>query len=353
MAIQQMETGYKPEFGLGALYSGWNAGNTMRSNEEELLRQILANKQKEQEMPYDLAVKRLAGNEADTMNTPESIMQKIQGILGLAKLQQAQGQTAQEIQESDSASKIAENQNKTGTNLLDNMIRKLQLEGNGSTTDTPSTDQSGFPEGYGKGSVWPDRLGLSPNPLIPFGKMASQDSLRGTMDQEQNPLFSNMVNAAVNTPKHLQSMQIGEQRGLFGLENTRLRTAASLEAMKERLKAVVQKDPSLSSYIAKQYSIASGETPGDPERALATLHQIIADKMRVNNALVTQPIDIQGTQEQGKVVTKESAVEQYIKEHPGLSHRQKQQIRIQANKEEEAAKAKINLPAGVTLSPNQ
>jgi len=75
--------------------------------------------------------------------------------------------------------------------------------------------------------------------------------------------------------------------------------------------------------------------------------------MRVNNALVTQPIDIQGTQEQGKVVTKESAVEQYIKEHPGLSHRQKQQIRIQADREEEAAKAKIKLPAGVTLSPNQ
>ena len=350
MAIQQMETGYKPEFGLGALYSGWNAGNTMRSNEEELLRQILANKQKEQEMPYDLAVKRLAGNEADTMNTPESIMQKIQGILGLAKQQQAQGQTAQEIQESDSASKIAENQNKTGTNLLANMIRNKQLKqgsniGFGMGTASPR-------EGDGNLGLYQDVMN-NPNITPEQRMLIQQDAEKSGMLSKFNPEIKNLMDIAVNTPEHVQKMQVGEQRGLFGLENTRLRTAASLEAMKERLKAVVQKDPSLSSYIAKQYSIASGETPGDPEKALATLHQIIADKMRVNNALVTQPIDIQGTQEQGKVVTKESAVEQYIKEHPGLSHRQKQQIRIQADREEEAAKAKIKLPAGVTLSPNQ
>lgn len=344
MAIQQMETGYKPEFGLGALYSGWNAGNTMRSNEEELLRQILANKQKEQEMPYDLAVKRLAGNEADTMNTPESIMQKIQGILGLAKQQQAQGQTAQEIQESDSASKIAENQNKTGTNLLANMIRNKQLEqgsniGFGMGTASPR-------EGDGNLGLYQDVIN-NPN-ITPEQKMLiQQDAEKSGMLSKFNPEIKNLMDIAVNTPEHVQKMQVGEQRGLFGLENTRLRTAASLEAMKERLKAVVQKDPSLSSYIAKQYSIASGETPGDPEKALATLHQIIADKMRVNNALVTQPIDIQGTQEQGKVVTKESAVEQYIKEHPGLSHREKQQIRLKA------AKPEIKLPEGVTLSPDQ
>ena len=43
--MQNITTGYQPEFGLGALYQGINAANTESANEEELRKLFLANQQ--------------------------------------------------------------------------------------------------------------------------------------------------------------------------------------------------------------------------------------------------------------------------------------------------------------------
>ena len=54
MALPQIETGYKPEFGLGALYQGFNAANADQSAQEEIIKQFLANQQSQVMNPLDV-----------------------------------------------------------------------------------------------------------------------------------------------------------------------------------------------------------------------------------------------------------------------------------------------------------
>ena len=49
-----IETGYKPEFGLGAVYQGFNAANADMSAQEELIKQFLANQREQQMQPLDI-----------------------------------------------------------------------------------------------------------------------------------------------------------------------------------------------------------------------------------------------------------------------------------------------------------
>ena len=39
--MQNIETGYKPDFGLGAWFAGQNAANTEAANEEELIKSLV------------------------------------------------------------------------------------------------------------------------------------------------------------------------------------------------------------------------------------------------------------------------------------------------------------------------
>lgn len=83
MALPMIETGYKPEFGLGAVYQGFNAANADMSAEEELVKQFLANQREQQMQPLDMKKanltnegmvfdnmkKNLEGNQALVQNT--------------------------------------------------------------------------------------------------------------------------------------------------------------------------------------------------------------------------------------------------------------------------------------------
>ena len=82
-----IDTGYKPEFALGALYQGWNAADAQQSNQLELIKQALANQREQQVQPLDVENKRLtnqgmvfdnmvkdlAGAQAKAQNTPEML----------------------------------------------------------------------------------------------------------------------------------------------------------------------------------------------------------------------------------------------------------------------------------------
>ena len=57
--LAEIDTGYKPEFGLGALYQGMNAANADMSAQEEILRQFLANQREQQMQPLDIEKARL------------------------------------------------------------------------------------------------------------------------------------------------------------------------------------------------------------------------------------------------------------------------------------------------------
>ena len=55
MTIPTIDTGYKPEFGLGALYQGFNAANSDQASELELIKQFLANQREQQMQPIDVS----------------------------------------------------------------------------------------------------------------------------------------------------------------------------------------------------------------------------------------------------------------------------------------------------------
>ena len=57
MAFSQIETDYKPNFGLGAYYQGINAANAKQLSEEEILKAFLNNQKEQNEQPLDLMIK--------------------------------------------------------------------------------------------------------------------------------------------------------------------------------------------------------------------------------------------------------------------------------------------------------
>jgi len=266
MAIQNIETGYKPEFGLGALFSGWNAGNTMRSNEEEILRQILANKQKEQEMPHELAMKQYEGALANAkLASPDYIPKALLGYIGQMNSQQAAGDRAMQTLDSSVAAGNAENLNKAGEEDLFRRIRDLQLTGTGGSI------------GFGKGTAQPQEgdgnLGLFQdvmnNPdLTPEQKnLVYADAEQSGMLNQTQGLIDRFMKIATDTPPHRQKMALGEQKGLFGLQNTQMRTQAQIANMKERIANLKTKSPSLSQQDAQAIAIYSGQIPGDVDAA--------------------------------------------------------------------------------------
>lgn len=91
-----IETGYKPEFGLGALYQGFNAGNADQSAQEELLKQFLANQHAQVQNPLDeqTTAQNLLANHYKTdprYQTGMTDMIEGQGYSNLAAGQTAQG----------------------------------------------------------------------------------------------------------------------------------------------------------------------------------------------------------------------------------------------------------------------
>ena len=52
--LPSIDTGYKPEFALGALYQGFNAGNADQSAQQEIIRQFLANQREQSMQPIDV-----------------------------------------------------------------------------------------------------------------------------------------------------------------------------------------------------------------------------------------------------------------------------------------------------------
>lgn len=92
MAFPQIETGYKPEFGLGAVYQGFNAANADQSAEMELIKQFLANQREQQMQPLDIQkaqlsnqgtvfdnmTKGLQGAQAQAQNNPAMLQSFLQ-----------------------------------------------------------------------------------------------------------------------------------------------------------------------------------------------------------------------------------------------------------------------------------
>jgi len=93
MALPQIETGYKPEGALGALYQGFNAANADQGAELELIKQFLANQREQQMQPLDVGVRQWDAAQAqDKMNDPVFRQMLLKGSIGKNQSDAARGQ---------------------------------------------------------------------------------------------------------------------------------------------------------------------------------------------------------------------------------------------------------------------
>ena len=83
MAINQIETGYKPEFGLGAMWAGENAANAEMANQLDFIKQFLANQREQQMQPLDVGVRQWEAAAAqDKMDDPLFRQMVLKGGIG-------------------------------------------------------------------------------------------------------------------------------------------------------------------------------------------------------------------------------------------------------------------------------
>ena len=142
--MQNIETGYKPEFGLGAWFAGQNAANTEAANEEELIKSFLANQQSLQMNPL-LVQKQGYDNDVASYNAAEALAKQndkayIPAMLQGAKDQQAtigfDMQRKRDTLQGDVGATNAKNAVSATQDTLLNNFRKAQEVGDTKTANS-------------------------------------------------------------------------------------------------------------------------------------------------------------------------------------------------------------------------
>lgn len=130
MAIENISTGYKPEFALGALYHGFNAGSQDNASQLANLIQEQALQKSRVEDPYEVLKTQYEGLLANAKsNSPSYIPWMLQGTEGQMKSQDAAGQLAQGLlpfkQKAEAAALTAEG---TKNRLFGNMYQGIEQQ---------------------------------------------------------------------------------------------------------------------------------------------------------------------------------------------------------------------------------
>lgn len=151
MAFPQIETGYKPEFGLGAVYQGFNAANADQMSQLEILKQFLANQRDQNEQPVDLAQKQqnLAAKAYQTdRRYQEGMLNQAEGT-GLRQM--ADGQIARDTRETKTAATNATNtfesfRDRAAGVHQKELLRQLEILANGgSAVNSEPTQRTPLP----------------------------------------------------------------------------------------------------------------------------------------------------------------------------------------------------------------
>lgn len=137
MAINQIETGYKPEFGLGAMWAGENAANAEMANQLDFIKQFLANQREQQMQPIDVSQAQQNLTAGQYKTTPEYQTGMRDTISGQGMSNLAAGQTAAGLQPFKQKAEIA--QSKEAFNLSDLTNQIYQLDQQISTEPNPLT----------------------------------------------------------------------------------------------------------------------------------------------------------------------------------------------------------------------
>jgi hypothetical protein len=140
MGYQAIETGYKPEFGLGALYQGFNAANADELSQQEIVKQFLANQHAQVQNPLDeqTTAQNLLANMYKTSEDYQTGMRDTISGQGMSNL--AAGQTARNLQQFKETAQRAELESQAGKErLFANMYGGLNTQYDQSKTPEQRT----------------------------------------------------------------------------------------------------------------------------------------------------------------------------------------------------------------------
>lgn len=309
-----ISTGYIPQFGLGALYQGFNAANADRLNEEEVLKAFLQNQKEQAEAPLNQIIKTWEAKQAQgKIDDPEYLSKVLEGYKGQMNSQIAAGRKGMGTVDSDIYFTNRDNMVKGKQSDLLYQYIDEQL-GTNYQEPTPlegSNGQMGFNFGSASNALKNPNLTEQQKQLI----------LKDATSRGENPLqnFSKVRDALVNTPKHLQRMEEIAQSGTNMMNVQGLRNEGAINAARLRAQQIA-KDPKETEVIAHALLVESGSIPSTPAELAAAkrlLETRTTMKVIEKSAGQQQGMDIAETQKQKQFVNTEPIAQQFLR-NPGL-----------------------------------
>ena len=292
--LPSIDTGYKPEFSLGALYQGMNAANADMSAQEELVRQFLANQREASLQPIDVAQadqNLLASMYKSDPRYQRGMVDMIEGQ-GMSNL--ASGQTAKGLQQFTQNEKQAELEKST----LENNLLKMMFGGVTTQYDPTKSD----------------------NERIAGAQQAT--ALTGTL--------------AEIDPKFQQQKTLIGLKGDEALEQIDARQRAKDAAAEEK-----RSDPKYKEQLAIAFRTVAdpNATPQQKYEAEMFIHLDRQSRLASNPAAYTQKLDLPATTETGKIVTQPAPIvqEQRPVAPPATTTQQPTQTRPRMSEAERAA----------------
>ena len=316
MSFAQIETDYKPDFALGAYYQGINAANAKQLSEEEILKAFLNNQKEQNEQPLDLMIKQWeAAHAQDQMGSPKYRKSKLDGYMGQMNSQVAAGKKAMGTVDTEIPAINQENKNKLQIAKLLEQFRDTQVgqDQPQSSYEQPTpmqgdNGQMGFNFGSASNAVQNPDLTPQQKQLIMRDAQKRGENVLSTFAKPQQ---SGIENALVNTPEHLQKMELYKQTGENQANTAEIRGQYLLEAALARLQKTGEKALSLDQAVAKATRILAGVEEGDKEAAEIIVREASNYKLRSNPAAYNSSnMNLPATQQSGQVQNFPSAVQQ-------------------------------------------
>lgn len=285
--MNQIETGYKPEFALGALYQGQNAANAQSQNDQELIKRFLENQHTLVNNPITEEKNRLGLDPARyesllsrfKMEDPNYIPAQLEGQIGQMNTQAAAGTTAKALQPFMQEQKIAESENEKARQgflwTINDIDQKLQAGG--------GQDENGV--------------------LHPFTSRQ-----RAFMEQKRQEITDSLKNTAEFAGKK----ELSEDKINAMLEAAELRAQAATDAANQR----TARAETESQLMARLYHTAYTDpnaTQEQKQAALAAINARNIDRLSQNPLAYATPLDVGAM---GKMPQKESVLDQARKNVP-------------------------------------
>lgn len=367
-----ISTGYIPEFALGALYQGMNASNANAQSQEDVLRAFLANQREQNTQPLDQIIKTWDATKAQgQLNDPEYLPALLEGYKGQMNSQIAAGRKAMDTVDSDIGAINQENDIKQYRGNLFKRFMEEQIQETIPSTPVGTVehipDQWGG-EGLQKGSkiFW-----SGPNPPTtlndfkgwrsgPLGDLSKQSDMiksfgvENTSDvpqQSQNNLLNKFQRILVNTPEHLQKMELQKMLADNRLKINADRNQSLIEAAKVRTSQST-KNPKLNDTIALAQQIVSGFIPSTPEELAAAKEFLRLNTQRIGiekSSSREGDIDLAETQRTGKIVYKKTQAQKFAESPETFFNESRRQ---QILGEKKAAQEEKDIKNGVIAKGN-